>query len=312
MNLVTQIKNTLLGMSTSQFALVYDGQGLHEAEMDVRELAPALLGVGELFEEANRELNEDRASLSVRVKAGFKEGSFIIDLSAHQTLFEQIKGLILRDPIVEISALVVLLFGGRGLFDLLKIGKGEKPRSVTTLSDGQTQIVFQNSTVTVSNNVFQLYGSPKVRRSVRPVVKPLEQTGIDDLKAIQDNQVLTEVTKGDLLGLTKIEMDERVLDETDSVRFLRIVSLSFKEDNKWRLAEGDGEAFYSMEDDDFLAKIEQYTEKFGKDDILRCRVKTTTRVTQDGSLKTEHAILKVIEHTSAAKQARLFPRPASE
>lgn len=299
-------------MSTSQFALVYDGEGLHEGEMDVRELAPALLGVGELLEEANRELNQDRASLSVRVKAGFKEGSFIIDLSAHQNLFEQIKGLILRDPIVEISALVMLLFGGRGLFDLLKTSKGEKPTSVTQLQNGQTQMVFQNSTVTVNNNVFQLYGSPKVRKSVRPVVKPLEQTGIDDLKAVQDDKVLTEVKKDDLLGLTNIEMDERILDESESIRFLRIVSLSFKEDNKWRLAEGDSEAFYSMEDHDFHTKIEQYTEKFGKDDILRCRVKTTTRVIQDGSIKTDHIILKVIEHTSSAKQARLFPRPAAE
>lgn len=310
MSLVTQIKNTLLGMSTSQFALVYDGEGLRDGEMDVRELAPALLGVGELFEEANHELNEDRASLSVRVKAGFKRGSFIIDLSAHQTLFEQLKGLILHDPVVQIEALVTLLFGGRGLFDLLKTGKGEKPRSVTQLQDGQTQVVFQNSQLTVHNNVYHLYENPKVRKSVRPVVKPLEASGIDEMKAVQDDNVLTEVTKGDLIGLTKIEMDERILEENESVRFLRVVTLSFKEDNKWRLAEGDSEAFYSVEDAEFRRKIEQYSEKFGKDDMLKCRVRTIIRATEDGSLKTEHSILKVLDHTSSAKQVRLFPRPA--
>jgi hypothetical protein len=299
-------------MSTSQFTLVYDGEGLRGGEMDVRELAPALLGVGELFEEANRELNQQRAGLSVRVKAGFRQGSFVVDLTAHQNVIEQIIGLIKQDPLVQISALVMLLFGGRGLFDLLMRGKGEKPQSVTKLQDGNTQVVFKDSQLTVTNNVFQLYESPGVRKAVRPVVKPLENPGIEDLKAIQDDRVLSEITKGDLLGLTRIEMDERVVDESEGTRFLQVVSVSFKGDNKWRLAEGGSEAFYSMEDPDFRRKIEQYSEKFGKDDMLKCKVKTTTRVTEDGSLKTEHAIVKVLEHHSAAHQTSLFPRPADQ
>jgi len=297
-------------MSTSQFSLVYDGDALRAGEMDVRELAPALLGVGELFEEANRQLNAERASLSVNVRAGFKQGSFVIDLSAHQDIIEQIKGLITGEHIVVTAALVTIIFGGRGLFDLLKRSKGEKPESVTTLEDGNVQLVFQNSPVIVTGNVFNLYESPRVRQAVKPVVKPLENPGIDDLKAIQDGEVLSEVTRGDLLGLTRIRMEEKILDESEGIRFLQIVSVSFKEENKWRLAEGQSEAFYSMEDPDFRQKIAQYSEKFGKDDSLKCKVKTTTRVVEDGTLKTDHAILKVLEHYSAAKQTTLFPRPA--
>lgn len=299
-------------MSTSQFSLVYDGDALRAGEMDVRELAPALLGVGELFEEANRQLNAERASLSIKVRAGFKQGSFVIDLNAHQDIVGQIKGLITGEHVVVMAALVTLLFGGRGLFDLLMRGKGEKPQSVTKLEDGNVQLVFQDSQVIVTGNVFNLYENPNVRQAVRPVVKPLENPGIDDLKAVQDGVVLSEVTRGDLLGLTKIRMEEKILDESEGIRFLQIVSISFKEENKWRLAEGRNEAFYSMEDPDFRQKIEQHSEKFGKDDSLKCKVKTTTRVTEDGTLKTDHAILKVLEHHSAAKQATLFSRPAEE
>lgn len=312
MNLVTQIKNTFLGMSTSQFTLVYDGVGLRDGEMDVRELAPALLGVGKLLEDANRELNHDRANLSVRVKAGFKQGSFVIDLSAQQNIIEQIVGLIKHDPLVETAALVTIIFGGRGLFDLLKRGKGEKPKSVTKLENGNVQMVFNHSEVIVTNNVYHLYQSPDVRKGVRPVVRPLESPGIENLKAIQDKELLGEVKKGDLLGLTQIEMDERILDESQGTRVLQIVSLSFKEDNMWRLSEGGSEDFYSIEDAEFKEKIERSNERFGKNDILKCTVKITTRLTADGSLRTERAILKVLEHIAVARQASLFPKPADQ
>jgi hypothetical protein len=306
---VTNLANKLLGMSTAQFSLVYDGEALRAGEMDVRELAPALLGVGELFEAANKQLNENRASLSVRVRTGFRPGSFVIDLTAHQTIIEQLKGLITGEHIIVTAAIVTILFGGRGLFDLLKFGKGEKPESVTKLEDGNVQLAFGHSTTIITGNVFNLYNDPNVRHAVKPVAKPLESPGIDNLKAIQDEKVLNEVTKKDLLGLTRIKMEERVIDESEGIRFLQIVSLSFKEDNKWRLSEGGAEAFYSLDDSEFRQKIEQQSERFGKGDSLKCMVKTVTSVQEDGTLKTDRIIVKVLEHSYAPKQARLFPHP---
>lgn len=307
MGAVANFANKLRGMSTAQFSLVYDGEALRAGEMDVRDLAPALLGVGELFEAANKQLNEDRASLSVNVRTGFKPGSFVIDLSAHQTIIEQLKGLITGEHVIVTAAIVTILFGGRGLFDLLKLGKGEKPKSVTKLENGNVQIAFEQSTLIVTGNVFNLYNDPNVRHAVKPVAKPLEASGIDNLKAIQDEKVLNEVTKNDLLGLTRIKMDERVIDESEGVRFLQIVSLSFKGDNKWRLSEGGSEAFYSLEDSEFRLKIEQQVERFGKGDSLKCLVKTITTVLEDGTTRTDHIVLKVLEHYSAPKQAKLFP-----
>lgn len=44
-------------MSQTTFSIAYDGPLLHDGGMDVRDLAPALLSAGQLFDAANAVLN---------------------------------------------------------------------------------------------------------------------------------------------------------------------------------------------------------------------------------------------------------------
>lgn len=304
----------LRGVSTSHFSLIYDGDALRDGEMDVRDLAPAILAAGKLFEDANLEFNPQHATISVKVQAGFDKGSFDIFLNIHQDFITQIKGLFTSANVVTAAALVTIIFGSRGLIDLLKLAFGEKPKSKTELADGNVRLTFGDGNnirdITVNQNVFKLYENGPVRHSVKSVVQPLERSGIDALKAMQEHVVLSEMSKKDLVGLTKIDMDERQISETETEGFLQIVSLSFKEDNKWRLFDGSSEAFYGIEDSGFIKDIEQRKETFGKNDILKCRYKLTTSLTKEGELKTERTITKVLEHTSVPRQTKLFPRPA--
>lgn len=47
----------LLDMSRATLTIAYDGQALRDNAMDVRDLAPAMLGLGQLFDAANSALN---------------------------------------------------------------------------------------------------------------------------------------------------------------------------------------------------------------------------------------------------------------
>jgi len=67
-------------MSKAQFQLAYDGPALRAGSMDVNELAAARLATGDLFNEANRQLNADRTELSVKVRSDFKKGSLEVAL----------------------------------------------------------------------------------------------------------------------------------------------------------------------------------------------------------------------------------------
>jgi hypothetical protein len=294
-------------MSTSQFTLSYDGDGLRDGEMDVRDLAPALLATSKLFEESNTLLNQGQARIEVRVQAGFKKGSFTIDIQVAQSAIQHLVGLVTPEGIIAAGALVTMIFGPRGIIDLLKRLKGEQPQSATKLEDGNVQIAITGSkNVTVNARVYQLFENSKFRRAIRPVVKPLETEGIDNLKAIADKKTLVEINKEDVPALTT-GLEEQIISDTESEEFLQIVTVSFRTGNKWKLTDGKVTKYYAIEDAEFLAKVEMRTEQFAKSDILRCTVRTIVRVTDEGEMAKQQIVVKVLEHRRSPRQSKLLP-----
>ena len=71
-------------MSSSTFAFAFEGETFDDGEIDVRDLAPALLSLGEVVQAANRALNGNRAQATLRMKAtnlGSFEALLSVDIS---------------------------------------------------------------------------------------------------------------------------------------------------------------------------------------------------------------------------------------
>jgi hypothetical protein len=109
-------------MSRATFGLGYDGPALRDGTMDVRDLAPALLAVGQLFDAANRNLNGDAATVGVHVRAT-GEGSFEVFLEVVQTYGRQLVTIFSGD---EVTAAVQLR-------DLIGIAGAPAPASAAVL-----------------------------------------------------------------------------------------------------------------------------------------------------------------------------------
>ncbi|WP_319000513.1 hypothetical protein [Burkholderia metallica] len=70
----------------SRFRATYDGPALESSEMDVRELAPALLAIGDLLDASTRALCGNQVRPQVNVRGSFKTGSFGIDFTLATSL----------------------------------------------------------------------------------------------------------------------------------------------------------------------------------------------------------------------------------
>ena len=96
-------------MSQSKFSVAYDGESLKNGAMDVRDLAPALLAVGELFNEANSILNGKSAEVKVNVTATGL-GSFEVFLEVDLSYISQLLTLMNSDTFKSAIDLKILRF----------------------------------------------------------------------------------------------------------------------------------------------------------------------------------------------------------
>lgn len=306
-------------MSTEAFTIAYDGPALRGGAMDVRDLAPALLGLGQLFDAANMQINGPDAVIKLQVKAT-EHGSFQVALELSQSWSAQVLTFFGSPEVTGAATLLGLVLGGwqfiggspltLNLVGLVKKMKGGQPDSIKPVADNAMEITFGGETFTVPLELLRLYQDLAVRTAVEKVINaPLLKDGIDTFYVKRGDVTVETVDKAESIYFIRPSLpDEVLVDETRRSAF-SIVSLAFKEDNKWRLYDGNTQISATISDLDFLQKVDANQISFSKGDILICDVKVTQRRTTDG-LRTDYIVEKVIEHRPAARQLPLpLPKP---
>jgi hypothetical protein len=301
-------------MSRASFTIAYDGPSLRDGVMDVRDLAPALLAVGQLFDAANTVLNRDEATVTVNVTAtGI--GSFEISFDVVQNIVSQIKTLFAGESVVAAVNLKEFIVGGSiGVFWLIKKLRGHKPDKVERLSDNHVRVTVDGESFDVPLPLMRLYQDLAVRTAAQKVVAdPLRREGIDIFEVREVKRSLITIRKEETDYFTKPEIPDEILVETTRRAAFSIISLAFKEENKWRLYDGNTQISAIIEDVDFQQRVDSNQIAFSKGDILLCDLRVRQKQTSHG-LSTEYAVEKVIEHRPALRQLPLIfddPKSAS-
>jgi len=291
-----------------EFSVSYDGDALTQNTMDVRDLAPALLALGQSFERANSLCNGDRASVSLRIRAT-KPGSFEIVLSLQQ-LLEEATEFLSGDMMVSVFVLKELLIGGRGqgvigLLQLLKQLHGKKPQQTEATPDGIT-FEADNIKLYIPTEVARLYNDRPTRDNMEAVIRPLLKRGIDSVVFKENNEEIESIQKQEAEYFNSGDYDsDNIVEHVIPRQRLQIASLAFDKDGKWRLSDGANTHWYSMDDQNFLKEIQQ-GKRFGKDDILICEVLLVQNIDVTGKLKLEYAVKQVLSHIPPAKQPSLL------
>lgn len=294
---------------TEQFQIVYDGPALQSHEMDVRDLAPALLAISDVLDEANKITNGDKTKVQVNVRGSFKTGSFGIDFSVIQGGIDGFTSLFNSTQANAANNLLGILgfIGvptGYGLIQLLLKLRNRKIKKVIKEGNSKTVIEVEDEKIETNARVIALFSNVKIRTGLQKIItEPLSKEGIETF-SVKKNKKSVEVKneEKDYFKLSDIP-DEPLKDEVREV-YLKALSVIFIEGNKWRFSDGTNEFFAVVKDEKFVQDVQKNRISFTKDDTFLVRLRETQWVTDLG-LKTEHEIVEVIGHRSVAKQIKL-------
>jgi hypothetical protein len=276
--------------------------------MDVRDLAPAMLGLGQLFDAANSALNGDNARIRVQVKAT-EPGCFQIAFEVVQTLGEHLIALLAGPTVTAAANLVGLLVGVPagtiGLIGLIRYLKGGKFDKVDPLPEGMVRLTIGDEHIDIPLTLLRLYQDVAVRTATQKVIEePLQKDGIESFEVREHLHVIVRITKKEAPYFAKPHVPDVTLVDDIRRSAFSIISLAFKEDNKWRLNDGTNAISAAIEDEDFLSKVDANQIAFSKGDILICDVRVLQKQT-DAGLKTEYTVVRVVEHRPAVRQLPL-------
>ena len=294
-------------MSQVDFVLTYDGPALRDHEMDVRDLAPAMLAVGEAFDALNALYNGKAAQIAVNVRAHqpgcFKVAFDVVQMAKDATAF------LSGTEMTAAANLLSVLFGGSlggGLLWLVRTLKGRKPERIERLSPGMFRLFIDDETYDIPVELLQAYQEVRVRRAIEGfVAKPLQKPGIDEVIFESGGRVIEHVSKADAPYYRAPDLDSDVV--VDDVRraAYTIRDLSFDEDGTWKLFDGANPIKVRLEDREFLERINNDEIRFAAHDVLVCAVHFVQRRTGKG-LANEYTVLEVLDHIPAPRQLK-FP-----
>src|SRR5208283_854577 len=262
---------TMVKPQDAEFGFAYDGKALAENTMDVRDLAPSLIALGELFERANEILNGEKVAVSLKVQAT-KPGSFELALILKDTFLSTTQFLT-SDMVTSACALLTLVLGGKevakgNLFKTIKSLKGQKPEAI----EGKNGVTLKASNIElfIPTEVYRLYKDDKIKSLSQAVIEPLFREGIDKIIVKDHGKEVESVTKDDAPSFTFSSVESAEGEENIIPRLaLRLIApnLDFKP-GKWKLNDGGGTKYYAMLDDRFLNEVRDRKRRFGVGDYL--------------------------------------------
>ena len=309
-------------MSSSSFRIAFEGEPFAEGEIDVNDLAPALLALGEVIQAANRALNGDRANARLKLRAT-NEGSFEALLSIDVSMVDAIKDIldaVADDPERFVAAdqlLDLLIKGGKivggtvlGLIAAVGMLRGRRPEKVEDRGDGTTSITVNQTTIVVDNRTIGLLEDLPTREALADfggkalgvpgvtAVRIGEKGSEDDIELTGDDRAAFNVPE-------PVDEEPRVAVIEREV-LLKVITVQFRDGYKWRFTDGGDRPFTAdMEDAEFLNQALGGKIALSANDTLRCQIREEQKLTSSGLTK-EVKVVKVIEHIPGAKQLRLL------
>jgi hypothetical protein len=289
----------------TQFYFAFEGEAIQDGTIEVNDLAPSLLALGDLVDEANKYINHGSASVVLRVRADSEKGSFKIALEVAQHWYSQFVDFFTSPEATALSTFLAIIgiSGALGVIQLIKLGKGKKPKTVVEIDQStRVRVEFEGEEpIEVEHKVLDLFNNVRARDAVSRTVRPLRGKGINELRFFHKGKETVKIAQDEAdYFRSPASTEDELVSETETI--LRIIAVSFKEGNKWRLSDGGNTYFITLLDEEFLNRVHGGEIRFGENDCLRVLLRLRQWY-ERGELKIAREIIKVIEHIPSGRQS---------
>jgi hypothetical protein len=311
-------------MSKATVRIKYDGPALRDHEMDVAQLAPALMGLSDLCQAANRHLNGDRAAVKVLVRVDVEQQCFTFDITLVQSLWEHTKALLHHDEVrnaKELAEWIGLLTAATvgtsaSLFQVWKWlrGRSADDPALEVRGDGDLVVLIFPESPTdrlpVRREMLELARDPVAIRSAQRVVDPVLTAGYSSLEFIAPDGVAQRVERDDAARIRQIPVgstpkEETAIDEPQVITaHVRVYSPVYDaKAPQWRFTYGDQHHYMDISETDIAQRA---IERGGalKDDLYRVRLETQQVVDENGREKVKYKIREVLGFRPARLQSQ--------
>ncbi|MGC1908930.1 MAG: hypothetical protein WA809_04945 [Candidatus Dormiibacterota bacterium] len=291
-------------VGSAEFTIAWSGPAVDEGRMPVRELAPALLSLAEIVQEANSVADDGGAAVSLDISSSGRRASFDVELVLWATA-----SVLVSNPITAASNVVTLTTTS---LDLLRRFRGRPVERRALLPPDQTRITLSDGTeITAERQALVVVEREAFRTNAVQLLQPLQRDGVDYMRIYVDGrpEPQLEVSSDDAATVAAgPSASNPVLEmESENTLPLALVSPSFAEDNKWRLTDQlDHTDWYEMLDAEFVKRIGQHEVAFRKGDSLVCRVRTQRWRAVDGKVIVERQIVEVLAHVPPPEEPLLL------
>lgn len=287
---------------TCKMLLKFEGQSLDDHTMAVEDLAPSLIALSTAVKRTNALLNNEEVKVSLSINA-VVPGSFGIDLIVAQDILGQITSMFSSEGMTAYCNATTLVESLLGLFAFKKWLAGRKATFEKKDESSWNVKVDQNIYV-ITNNTYILYKDSECNSACSRVAAPLHSDGVDAMTLSSTKDIVT-VSQDEVQGFEQVE-EKELSSEVTYTTLCVLESVSFKEGNKWKVSLGDGTVYVTMADEEFLGKVNNGSERFGKGDVLSVELEIRQYFFQSGKVQQEYKVLKVYEHRKSNTQANLF------
>jgi hypothetical protein len=275
--------------------LKYKGPAVDDGSMDVYAAAANMVAFSDYVVAAAKQLYGD-VEVKAEVKA-FQHGSFETDLIFHVVGL----GATVLTNIPDVRSVLTAVKESVNLFKFLK---GQPPQKVehTDQSNNVTVTNVSGNVIIVQTESLNLTMDEKAGKAAAQFVgQALSKPGVDKIEIQSEGQQVAVATQEEAPFFRAIVNETPIVEQTVQMG-LTIQEPSFKDGSghKWTMWDGEASLQYAMEDQTFIARIDN-GEAFRKGDVLICDVRFTQ--TRTGSkLKIQRTIVKVHDHRDGYEQ----------